>query len=152
MLFDWKNIVKRATLLKAIYRFNMIPIKLTMIFSTELEQEILKLIWDHKAPECPKQTWGKRTALEAEPSYISDSITELQWPRHCGAGLPQCLSGKEPSCQRRRHGFDPRVRKFPCRRKWRPAPVHLPGKSQGQKEPSKPQPTRSQKSQTHLRD
>ena len=39
MLLDWKNTVKMATLLKAIYRFNMIPIKLTMIFSTELNKK-----------------------------------------------------------------------------------------------------------------
>ena len=30
MLLDWKNIVKMTTLLKAIYRFNVIPIKLPL--------------------------------------------------------------------------------------------------------------------------
>ena len=33
--------------------------------------------------------------------------------------------------QRRRPGFDPRVGKFPWRRKWQPTPVLLPGKSHG---------------------
>ena len=33
----------------------------------------------------------------------------------------------------RRHGFNPRVRKIPWRRKWQPTPVFLPGKSHGQR-------------------
>ena len=33
--------------------------------------------------------------------------------------------------QRRRPGFNPRVGKFPWRRKWQPTPVLLPGKSHG---------------------
>ena len=41
--------------------------------------------------------------------------------------------GKESACQCRRHRFDPWVRKIPWRRKWRPTPVFLPGKSHGQR-------------------
>ena len=48
-------------------------------------------------------------------------------------GLPWWLSGKESACQCRRHGFYPRVRKIPWRRKWLPALVLLPGKSHGQR-------------------
>ena len=35
-------------------------------------------------------------------------------------GLPCWLSGKESTCQCRRHGFDPWVRKILWRRKWQP--------------------------------
>ena len=42
---------------------------------------------------------------------------------------PWWLSSKESSCQCIRRGFHPWVRKIPCRRKWQPSPVFLPGKS-----------------------
>ena len=41
--------------------------------------------------------------------------------------------GKEYTCQCRRHGFDPWVRKIPWRREWLPTPVSLPGESHGQR-------------------
>ena len=43
------------------------------------------------------------------------------------------LSGKESSCQCRRHRFNPWVGKIPWRKKWHPTPIFLPGKSHGQK-------------------
>ena len=45
--------------------------------------------------------------------------------------LPWWFSDKESACQCRRLGFNPRVRKIPWSRKWQPAPIFLPGESQG---------------------
>ena len=51
-------------------------------------------------------------------------------------GFPGGASGKEPTCQCRRHKrcrFDPWVGKIPWRRKWQTTPVFLPRDSHGQR-------------------
>ena len=51
-------------------------------------------------------------------------------------GFPGGVSGKEPSCQWRRHKrcrFDPWVEMIPWRRAWQPTLVFLPGESHGQR-------------------
>ena len=45
---------------KAIYRFNVIPIKIPKTFFRELEQINLNLYGTTKDPKLPKQSWEKK--------------------------------------------------------------------------------------------
>ena len=63
----------------------------------------------------------------------SKRISQIGITQH--VGFPGGTSGKEASCQRKRHkkcGFYAWLRKIPSGRDWQPAPVFLPGKSHGQ--------------------
>ena len=57
------NIVKMIILSNAIYRFNVIPIKLTMAYFTELEQKNSRSVWKHKIRQIAKANLRKKNGV-----------------------------------------------------------------------------------------
>ena len=94
MLLDWKNIVKMAILPKAIYRFNVIPIKLPLTVFRELGEIILKFIWNHKRPRIAKVILRKKAQSRRHNSPKFQKIlqrysNQIAWHWHKNRHMDQ---------------------------------------------------------------
>ena len=97
------------------------------------------LIWPRTWLSCEnwiKSPWSWSTCVEGtQHKQLLNDTSVLKGNSEC-LRLPRGRSGKEPTCQcrrHRRHWFNPWVRKIPWRRKWQPTLVFLSGKSHGQR-------------------
>ena len=80
-----------------------------------------------------RQYWQGSQKRIHNRSILLCGLHQVTYPFVCFQWLPRWLSGKESTCQCRRCGFEPWVRKIPWRRKWQPILIFLLGKSHGQR-------------------
>ena len=138
-LKDWKTSPERSLVALDLGRSRSSPYlsqdSLLTLHSSPVHLEVWSLsgIWV-RSPKTMQPSYLTPSLNLWRPDFYISPAEGFLW------GFPGDASGKESSCQHRRHkrcGFDSLMGKIPWRRIWQPTIVFLPGESPWTEEPDK---------------